>query len=175
MRAGTPFVSLLHSAATYYSAGGGAAPEMHGKQIGFLGDRTNDTTPLPVLIQTKKAWEWFKGNVDMNAVGFAAHYTNEATNKLLWAPADSVLAERVAPRMLLIPSSLVEFMAMEQRTTGQLRAEVLRRANAPAATLNATDASLVLDWCVMAGQATGDGNSLLAVDPSLAYSNHVSF
>ena len=90
---------------------------MHGKQIGFLGDLVADTSPVPVLIQTKKAWDWFKGNVVVEEVEFI---TAGATKHTLWSPTNGVTAERKVPRILLLPSSMVAFMTDEQRTNGQL-------------------------------------------------------
>ena len=173
MRAGSPYVSLLHSAATYFAAGG-AAQEMNGKQIGFLGDRTDVTNPIPVQIQTKKAWEWFKGDASTSTVDFASHYANAATKSGLWVATGAPTAEKHVPRMLLLPASLVLYMTQSQRTAGDLRAHILQLTN-DVTVMAPDDASLLLDWCLVAGQANGDGDSLLTLEPSAAYSPNPVF
>lgn len=48
MRPSSPFIQILHSVATYAVRGGDS--DLHGKDFGFVGDRTSLRVPTPVMV-----------------------------------------------------------------------------------------------------------------------------
>ena len=49
-------IHLMHSPATYYARG--ASGPLKGKDIGFVGDRTEFSSPAPIVLQPEKPWKW---------------------------------------------------------------------------------------------------------------------
>ena len=73
-----------------------AALEMKGKAIGFVGDRTPYSQPLPVLLPPKYSWEWATVKCVMDAVAMKTHYGNLDSYGKLWTPGDKTAEADIA-------------------------------------------------------------------------------
>ncbi len=60
-------IYLLHSPATYHAWG--ATGPLKGRDIGFVGDRTDYSTPAPTLLQPEKPWKWITNRFVTSLVG----------------------------------------------------------------------------------------------------------
>jgi hypothetical protein len=63
MRPASPFIQILHSVATYAVRGGDS--ELHGKDFGFVGDRTNLRVPSAVLVDDGM-WKWMSKQLGLD-------------------------------------------------------------------------------------------------------------
>lgn len=173
MTKGGVHIDLVHSPAKFFIPG--VVPNLRNKTVAFVGDRTREQAPLPVILQAEIPWKWVTGNCIMSEVAFAAFYGQEAFAESLWNPTDRTGEEATTcPRMLLLPSAAVAFCAAAPRTPYELWKWVSERTTATGAEVSAEDYKLVRKWCIMASQSK-DGDSMLAFSPEPALSGHPAF
>ena len=77
MRQGSSYIQIMHSAARFWDMA--AALEMKGKAIGFVGDKTPYSQPLPVILPTKNSWEWASVKYVVDAVAMKTYYGDPDT------------------------------------------------------------------------------------------------
>lgn len=165
-------IHLLHSPATYYARG--ATGPLKGKDIGFVGDRSEYNTPAPVVLQPEKPWKWMTKQAVKDAAFFETFYANPANNgKLFTPPPGTALTRIVAPRLLLLPGNLVQYCVGGTRTPWDLHKHVTTLVSAPGSGLfSSQHYELVLDWCCLALLSEG-ADSALQYDLQAAASNEV--
>ncbi len=64
----------MHLPATYYAQG--ASGPLKGKDIGFVGDRTEFSTPAPIVLQPVKPWKWLALKMVISEVAIELFYAN---------------------------------------------------------------------------------------------------
>ena len=83
-----------------------------------------------------------------------------------WKPtAGAQLTTRHIPKLLAIPTSLIEWAAQGERTAYDLVNEVTNRIADGKTSNDVTTWKLVLDWGVFAAQPANDGDSILSWCP----------
>ena len=83
MRPHSPFVHLMHSAATFFATGGDSFYK--GKDIGFARDKTITQTPTPVILKQDQ-WKWVTKRVVLDVVRLDGFYSNPTNCHKLWCP-----------------------------------------------------------------------------------------
>ena len=166
MRDTTPYVQLLHSAFPFHRLG--AAPEVMGRDVAFIGDRTERGAPLPVLLKPDQPWQWPSVKVSLDALDFQGHFEAATDEEKLdmWSPQDQsgVKSEKL-PRLLLLPLWLVDWLIQAPRTPYDVYRHVIDSTQKTGAGLTASNWKLVTDWCIAAAQKKADGNSVFAMVP----------
>ena len=136
----------------------------HGKFIGFVGDRTEQSDLVPILFPQNKTWEWKQAEISMDGEEMIAHYTGHPDKwGKLWTPGALSETEVVkVPRLLHIPLALVAILKEKggQSTPGDVLQLVLKHFGTE------NHWTLVKQWCMMAAQADTHGKSLVAFDVS---------
>jgi hypothetical protein len=147
-----------------------ATQHLHGRYVGFVGDRTATKDPTPVVLLQQSTWKWDTKTTSSDAVALEAHYTADPTRRgKLWAPdqADShEWTAIMALRLLVAPLVLFRAIQEERRPLipHEVRGLVLTIIN-DADNLNkaSNDWQLDLSWCLLAAQQDANGNSYLGV------------
>ena len=152
-------IHLLHSPATYYARG--ATGPLKGKDIGFVGDRSEFNTPAPVILQPEKPWKWITKQAVQDDVIFNYYYANPANQgKLYTPPPGTALTRTIAPRLLLLPGNLVQYCVEAPRTPWDLHKHVSEIIAAPGPGNFHEHYALVLTWCCLALHSDGADSSL---------------
>ena len=126
MMEGSPYLHLVHSISrfSHFAAG----DNINNKYYAFLGDRTVENEPYPVMLQQNNAWNWEEVEVCVDPTAMRSWYNAHDNKEVCWYPGD--LATKVnkrLPRMLLLPTILAKFVLSKQRCTPfQLYEEVMR-------------------------------------------------
>ena len=165
MRPNSNYIQVVHSMANCFLPGGSA--EFLNKDFGFLGDMSGFMSPQPVLMSKEKPWKWERQKVIMDAVAMDTHYnqaTGENTKKLWYPPDKTKSIHHTAPRMLLIPSNLIEFLTSTPRTPWELYTHVAGLVAAPGSQWTNIEWKFITDWCIMATQVDTSGSSWLAFE-----------
>jgi hypothetical protein len=112
MRVDSPTVTLVHGVSKYCSFNTAIPMAIQGKIIAFVGDRTERSNPVPILLPQSKAWEWKQAEISMDIDAMTAHYTGNPDKwGKLWTPAQDADNEEVqVPRLLHISLALVALM-----------------------------------------------------------------
>ena len=104
----------------------------------------------------------------MAAVEMDAHYRNSTGEniKQLWDPPDMTTAIlHTAPRMLLIPSNLIEFLTTIPRTPWELYSHIAGLVAVDGSQWTDDDWKFMVEWCIMATQVDPNhGSSWLAFE-----------
>ena len=88
------------------------APEMKGKAIGFVGDRTSYSQPLPVILPPENSWEWASVKCVIDAVAMKAYYSDPDTYGKLWTPWNATTRVDITlPRLIHLPLLLADFLS----------------------------------------------------------------
>ena len=166
MHPNSNYIQVVHSMANCFVPGGSA--EFQNKDFGHLGDLSDMISPQPVLMTKEKPWKVFSQNVIMDAVEMDAHYRNSTGEniKQLWEPTDMTTAIlRTAPRMLLIPSNLIEFLTTIPRTPWELYSHIAGSVAADGSQWTYDDWKFMVEWCIMVTQVDPNhGSSWLAFE-----------
>jgi len=162
-------IHLLHSPAPYYARG--ATGPLKGKDIGFVGDRSEFNSPAPIILQPEKPWKWITKNVVTNDTTLEYYYANPRNVGKLFVPAVGAVLTRVtAPRLLLLPSNLIKYCVDAPRTAWNLHQYIMTLMGGPG--INPQNYALVADWCRLALH-NDNGDSPLQYDLQAAASNEV--
>ena len=160
MRDTTPYVQVLHSAFPFHRRG--AAPEVKGRDVAFIGDRTERGAPLPVLLKPDQPWQWPSVKVSLDAFDFQGHFEAASDEEKLemWFPQDQsgVKSEKL-PRLLLLPLPLVDWLIQAPQTPYDVYRHVID------GTQKTSNWKLATDLCIAAAQKKADGNSVFALVP----------
>lgn len=163
MRPSSPFVQILHSVATYAVRGGDS--ELHGKEFGFIGDRTSLRIPTPVMVDDSM-WKWFTKQVGMDVPPIQGFYANKDNAKRLYYDSASGGDDANVPRMIYLPPPFLAFCLETQRTPFELHEFVARYATRDGSDITVGTCTLLMDWCVVATQtakASTPTTSMLAI------------
>ena len=145
MRPHSPFVHLLHSAATFFATGGDSLYK--GKDIGYAGDRTPTQTPTPIILKPD-VWKWVAKKVVLDIVRLEMFYANPENQQKLWCPVNRDGQQTVhVPRLLFLPPPFVEFCTGDQKTPFELHNAITQYTVAAAPGLQV---QLLCDWCITA-------------------------
>ena len=164
-------IHLMHSPAPFYTVG--ATGPLKGKDIGFVGDRTDFTTPTPVLLQPERPWKWISKQIVTDPHHhpyFFANLNNEG--KLFTPPARAVLVPTSAPQLILIPSCLVNFCLLLERTPWELHQYITTTFIGVQHPPFTTEFDLLKNWCLLAVH-NNNGDSALVYDLQAAASNKI--
>ena len=165
MRPNSQHIQVVHSMANCFVPGGSA--EFQNKDFGFVGDLSGMMSPQPVLMTKDKPWKVETKKVVMDAVAMDTHYrsaTGEDVKKL-WNPVDKSAAQNhTCPRMILIPSNLVEFLTTTPRTPWELYTHITGLIAATGSQWTDQDWKFIVEWCIMASQVDNPGSSWLAFE-----------
>ena len=164
MRSEATTITLVHGVSKYCSFATAIQMSAHGKFIGFIGDRTERSDPIPVLFQQNKAWDWKQSKISMDIKQMTEHYSEHPGEwGQLWTPRALSKTETVkVQRLLHIPLALVEKLKEKggQSTPGDVLTLVLKHFGTD------NQWTLVKQWCMMAAHADTHGKSLVAFDVS---------
>jgi len=125
-----PYIQLVHSAREFHVLGG--VSTLKGKPIGFVGDRipSKGINPYAVLFSPTLGWAWKEVIFCDDGVAMAAERTAQTANGDYWTPSPTVLVAsemtKHLPRLLYLPTLLVQFCAEKPQTGEDLFKEVGR-------------------------------------------------
>jgi hypothetical protein len=159
-------VTTVHSIAKYFSFSA-ATPRYQGKYIRFVGDRLATHEPGPVLLQATKSWAWVKKSVRSNGNEVIQAYTGGLEHGLLWAPTpNGTEVEMHVPRLLCLPPVFVKLLRDQKKALmpHEVWQVVKNFSESQGLAQDFVEAcKFVMDWCVVAAQATApDKDSFLA-------------
>ena len=90
-------------------------------------------------------------NSSKTPTAYTAYYADLANTGKLWTPGGSkTQVDKALPRLCLLPLALVKFTVERHRTTGYIRAEVVRPISEPDASTTEDGYHLVRDYCMAA-------------------------
>ena len=168
-------ISLLHSPATYHARGGSGS--LTGKDIGFVGDRGEFTTPSTVLLHPERPWKWVPKLLHLNEAAIDEFYSVPTNYGKFYKPPASVgdeMSSELIPRLILLPQNLVEFCASHPRTPY----EFLKKVNETSADgregLTYANGHLLAKWCIAACHKDA-GKQKLAYSLEIAHDNSIEY
>lgn len=167
-------ISLLHSPATYHTRGGSGP--LIGKDIGFVGDRGEFSTPISVILHPVHAWTWISKTIQDNEGAVEEHFVDPKNKHIPYTPKKKtgLLTQHQLPRLILIPSILVGYCAQGPRTPYELYCKVKALCSAPQAAVARAEADLLKIWCLAACHADA-GKVRLAFTLDTAHDNSPTF
>ena len=166
VKQGSSFTTVMHSPMKF-AAISVATGHLQGRIIAFVGDRTPTREPTPILLPQRKTWEWVKETVSSDGPAMFKFYDDDPSRAgTLWKGegGDGAKEEVHAPRLLSIPLWLLDRIRQEGRAL--MPHEILRIVTNHVGEVNTTayaDAwSTVASWCLLAGQVSTTGESLVS-------------
>ena len=174
MSPGTAYLTVFHSLYKHLDPSG--MGPMHGKYIGFIGDRSDTEFPAPFLLPAKKALDWTQANVVDNIAAWEEYASENANN--LWEPDGTAgnVGTINLPRFLLLPQGMYPWLLTAPRTPWDLFTELRRLESGGGFTER--DLFLAKTWATAAGQkapSTSASNSILAIRLTHAHQPDPSF
>ena len=157
MRPNAPHLQILHSVSTYAVRGGDS--DLHNKDFGFMGDRTDLRVPAPIYIEDKM-WKYVTKKIVQDSVPLEEFYAVPGNARKLYSPSTTTGATTInVPRMLLLAPPFLVYCLEKQRTPFDLHQFITRYATRDGADTNIDDCRLMMDWCLVASHATSAGNT----------------
>lgn len=175
MRPSSPYVQILHSIATYAVRGG--ASELHGRDFGFVGDRTDIRTPTAIMMDDTM-WKWMAKQMGMDVPPIQGYYTNPLNAKRLYHDTASGGTDANVPRMLYLPPPFLVYCLETQRTPFDLHEFASQYATRDGSDVTVDMCTLLMDWCLVATQTTKASTpttSMIAISPTMAPSDDDAF
>ena len=175
MRPSSPFIQILHSVATYAVRGGDS--ELHGKDFGFVGDRTHLRVPSAVVVD-ESMWKWLAKQLGLDVPPIQEFYKNPANAKRLYHDTASGGSDTNVPRMAYLPPPFLAFCVEQQRTPFELHEFITKWTTQPNSEVAATDCTTLMDWCLVATQtskAAAPTTSILAIPLQTAPADDETF
>ena len=175
MRPASPFVQIVHSIATYAVRGGDS--DLHGKDFGFVGDRTSLRIPSPVIIDDNM-WKWFVKQIGMDVPPLQGFYANPDNARRLYYDSASGGSDTNVPRMIYLPPPFLVFCLQQQRTPFELHEFAAAYATRNDSGITLGICTLLMDWCLVATQTTkalAPTTSILAISLQTAPSDDDNF
>ena len=166
MRKNSPFLQMVHSAAKFLGDPM-EEEEYNGNIIGFLGDRTSTSDPLPVVLEEKCVGGWDKASGELNDVEIETFYSNKSNRKKPYKQGPGATKSSAKfPHMPVVPSRHVAWLTEERRTPFELYIQI--RVDFKSDDDNAELAFFqpVLDFCLMACQGKCNQSFAAVLDPS---------
>ena len=160
IRPSSPFLQVIHSIATYAVRGG--TSDLHNKDFGFVGDRTDLRIPAPVMLD-EKLWKYVTKKVVLDIGPLEVFYAQLQNKRKWYTPTDRTGAANASvPRMLQLPAPFLVFCLERQRTPFELHQFIARYATREDSEVNIDDCQLLMDWCIVAAHAgTSPTSSML--------------
>jgi hypothetical protein len=175
MRPSSPFIQVVHSIATY--AVRGAASELHGRDFGFVGDRTNLRTPTAIVVEDTM-WKWMAKQMGMDVPPIQGFYANPLNAKRLYYDSASGGTDANVPRMLYLPPPFLAYCLETQRTPFSMHEFAAQLATCAGSDITVDMCTLIMDWCLVATQtakASAPTTSMLAISPTMAPTDDDAF
>jgi hypothetical protein len=158
-------ITMIHTIGAYYSIRS-ATNAYQGKIMGFIGDRRATKEPTPICLPQVKAWQWYTGQVNADKEDFMTFYEEEANRNKWWIPTSEMTQETKAPYLLAIPNAMVAILreAGGAATPPDILNAVDEIQQATEGAIAEEQWKTVIDWCILAGQASQNGKSLLSIE-----------
>ena len=157
MREGIVMVTTVHSITKFFSLSA-ATFRYQGQYIGFVGDRLATCEPGPVLLQATKSWAWVKKSVWSNADKLIQAYTGGLEHGSLWAPAtNGTKVEMHVSRLLCLSPLFVKLLRDQKKALmpHEVWQVAKKFSNSYGLIQDCVNVcKFVMDWCVVAAQAT---------------------
>ena len=176
MRPASSFIHVLHTAGTFSLPSGDE--HYRGKEIAFVGDKTEFMTPTPVQLAPDQPWKWITKKIGMDIGPLELFFATPAnaqklcTLGVVQAGADYA----TLPRLLVLPPQFIEFCVTGQRTPFQFHNYLATAAVALGAPVTLKECELMLNWCIMASHyETQTHTSVLAFSLDAAISTDITF
>ncbi len=170
-------IHIMHSPATYYARG--ASGPLKGKDIGFVGDRTEFSNPAPIILQPVKPWKWMNLKTVISEVAVELFYANPGNATKFFIPSPNDTIEKITvPLLIMLPTTLIRFCAARPRTPLDLLRHItkLMRVLIPSQDTPGAfvlpDYDLIVNWCY-ATLHNDKGDSALSYDVQAAVGNDV--
>lgn len=150
MRPALPYIHLLHTVGTFSLPQGDE--HYRGKDIAFVGDRTEFAVPTPVHLAPEQPWKWITKKIPMDVGPLEQFYAVATNAKKLYHPIDRTGEQNISlPRLIALPMQFIPFCAEGQRTPFQLHQHVTATATQNDTTgVSINDCQFLMDWCIMA-------------------------
>jgi hypothetical protein len=98
-----------------------------------------------------------------------AFYANAMEKRVCWVPNPNADRQQVlVPRMVFLPSPLAKSVLSKRRTAWELRLELQRMVEDDSMGVDEDDASLLLEWLLVASQSTSITTCTPAVQLSVS-------
>lgn len=164
------YLSLLHSPALY--AARGATGALKGKDIGFVGDRTDFAHPIPTLLKTVRPWKWNEVDITEDQLGLETFFSDKLNlDKWYITPPGVATSRHKVPRLLLLPPNLTPFCCKAPRTPYELLQHTTTLLEGEADPKTHSQYKLLALWCMAACHGTTPtGNSIMAYAVDAAHS-----
>lgn len=149
MRPASPYIHLLHTVGTFTLHGGDE--HYRGKDIAFVGDKTEYASPTPVLLAPEQPWRWITKKLPMDSGPLELFYAAPQNKAKLYQPANRTGEQNITlPRLIVIPTQFIKFCVKGQRTPFQLHQHVVSVVTTDGSAVSMAQCQFLLDWCVMA-------------------------
>jgi hypothetical protein len=152
---GEAHVQFIFAAAIFFDMGG--PQSLKHKVIGFSGDWSKDQTPTRYTLQPKNTWNWKKVRGCFEEATFLTHFAKEENRGHLWNPdPGAVRAEKVLPRMVLLPTAVLHELGkqlLDECTPWEIYKAVVRCLMRPSFPVSASSCQFLKEWAMGAAQA----------------------
>jgi hypothetical protein len=123
MRPASPFIHILHTVGTFSLPSGDE--HYRGKDIAFVGDKTEFATPTPIQLALEQPWKWITKKITLDVGPLEQFYVNPTNKNKLYQPSVRLAEQNVTlPRLLAIPPHFLEFCVTGQCTPFQFLQEI---------------------------------------------------
>jgi hypothetical protein len=149
----SPIIQLIHGIGRFFDSE--APPEVSGKPLAFLGDRTRFGEPRPVIPPTESTWKWKNVTVSEDAAAWAVHQGEDDNKGKLWTQAGGLSSEVLMPRLVYLPSVVAKYAADSPKTAWELYQFIDELVVGDAPELTEEDVASIKQWLLTVGQTAG--------------------
>jgi hypothetical protein len=167
----SPIIKVVHCIGKFLDIDGPG--DLHGKVIGFHGERTALGGPAPLVMLEKNTWVWNeKVKIINDPVAWGTWWANEANRKAFWQPAVGLTTEVALPRMVALPAIVAKFAVEKPRTAKEVYDFINQLVADDDLVLEDATVDFIKTWMMAAGQTeVGAGKALgVALDVQAALS-----
>jgi hypothetical protein len=148
---GSPIIKVVHCIVKFLDIDGPG--DLHGKVIGFHGERTALGGPAPLVMPEKNTWAWNeKAKMINDPVAWGTWWANEANKKSFWQPAVGLTAEIALPRMVALPAIVAKFAVEKPRTAKEVYDFINLLVTEEDSVLEDATVEFIKTWMMAAGQ-----------------------
>jgi hypothetical protein len=157
-------IQFIHGLGRFFDSE--APPEVQGKPIAFLGDRTRFGVPRPIIPPAESTWNRKTVTVNEDAAAWATHQSLDENEGKLWASAGGLAAEVSMPRLVYdLPSVVAKFVATKPRTACEVHQFLDEKVQQDDSDIVAEDVVDLKSWLLTVGQTAGAKGLALKMDP----------